>query len=77
MSFRFSFCGVALVAALALAPARADDLDAGRAVFARCKVCHRVGEGAKNSVGPELNGLTGRKAASRARSALITVAIFG
>ena len=27
----------------------------------KCKVCHQVGEGAKNFVGPELNGLIGRK----------------
>ncbi len=36
----------------------------GKANFARCSVCHRVGEGAKNVVGPELNGVVGRPAAS-------------
>ena len=31
---------------------------------AKCKPCHQVGPGAKNGVGPELNGLVGRKAGS-------------
>ena len=33
-------------------------------MFAKCKVCHQVGEGAKNGVGPVLNGIVGRKAGS-------------
>ncbi|MEW9307833.1 cytochrome c family protein [Labrys portucalensis] len=36
----------------------------GKAGFARCAACHRVGEGAKNVVGPQLNGIVGRPAAS-------------
>ena len=35
-----------------------------RWVITKCKVCHQIGEGAKNSVGPELNGLIGRKTGS-------------
>lgn len=47
----------------AAAPARADgDPDAGKNVFKKCHACHNVGEGAKNAVGPELNGIVGRKA---------------
>jgi cytochrome c len=42
----------------------AQDVAAGEKVFVKCKVCHQVGEGAKNLVGPELNGLIGRKAGS-------------
>ena len=42
----------------------AQDAAAGEKVFVKCKVCHQVGEGAKNLVGPELNGLIGRKAGS-------------
>jgi cytochrome c len=42
--------------------AQAQDAAAGEKVFAVCKACHQVGETAKNSVGPELNGLIGRKA---------------
>jgi cytochrome c len=37
--------------------------DAGEAVFKKlCLPCHAVGEGAKNKVGPILNGLEGRRA---------------
>lgn len=36
----------------------------GKKVFKKCKSCHKVGEGAKNSTGPHLNGIFGRAAAS-------------
>jgi cytochrome c len=50
-------------AALGSAAARADgDADAGKQVFKKCHACHNVGEGAKNAVGPVLNGIVGRKA---------------
>ncbi len=65
---------VATLALLAsLAAAAADDAPAavaggdaalGEKVFTKCKACHQVGEGAKNAVGPELNGLIGRHSAS-------------
>ena len=43
--------------------ARADgDAEAGKQVFKKCHACHNVGEGAKNAVGPVLNGVVGRKA---------------
>lgn len=49
----------------ASAAARADgDPAAGKQVFKKCHACHNVGEGAKNAVGPELNGVVGRKAGS-------------
>jgi len=44
----------------------AGDPAAGEKVFAKCKACHKVGEGATNLVGPELNGLDGRKAGAAA-----------
>ncbi|MCZ8262105.1 MAG: cytochrome c family protein [Beijerinckiaceae bacterium] len=47
-----------------LAPAMAQDAEAGKSVFGQCRACHAVGEGAKNGVGPQLNGLIGRKAGS-------------
>ncbi len=51
--------------ALGLAtPALAQDAEAGKAVFNQCRACHQVGETAKNLVGPQLNGLIGRKAGS-------------
>ena len=34
----------------------AQDADAGETVFKKCMTCHRIGEGAKNAVGPEQNG---------------------
>jgi cytochrome c len=41
--------------------AMAQDVAAGKASFNKCLACHSIGEGAKNKVGPELNGLDGRK----------------
>jgi cytochrome c len=35
---------------------------AGETVYKKCKACHAVGEGARNRVGPHLNGLFGRTA---------------
>jgi cytochrome c len=40
----------------------AQDLAAGESSFRNCQPCHDVGEAAKNKLGPELNGLDGRKA---------------
>ena len=54
---------LALVASGSAASA-AGDAAAGQAAFRVCKTCHQIGEGAKNFVGPELNGLVGRKAGS-------------
>lgn len=42
------------------------DADKGKKVFNKCKACHAVGEGAKNKVGPQLNGIIGRTAAQDA-----------
>ncbi|SFI31085.1 c-type cytochrome [Albimonas pacifica] len=36
---------------------------AGEKVFAKCKACHQVGEGAQNRTGPILNGTVGAPAA--------------
>lgn len=41
--------------------ARASD---GAALFRGCAGCHEIGEGARNKVGPHLDGLMGRKAGS-------------
>jgi cytochrome c len=46
-------------------PALAEgDAAKGKAAFAKCAICHQVGPGAKTLVGPELNNIVGRKAAS-------------
>jgi len=42
----------------------AGDPAAGKTVFARCAICHKAAAGAPNSVGPNLFGIVGRKAAS-------------
>lgn len=49
------------VIAAAAGPAHAQSAEAGERVFAQCRACHQVGERARNLVGPQLNGLFGRK----------------
>ena len=57
---RFVF--VALLAVAGVGEVLAQDAAAGEKVFGVCKACHQIGETAKNSVGPQLNGIIGRKA---------------
>jgi len=40
------------------------DPQAGKRIFAQCSACHRIGSGAANAIGPQLNGVIGRPAAS-------------
>jgi cytochrome c len=50
-----------ILAAVTAAPkAHAQDAAMGEQVFKKCLPCHSIGPGAKNKVGPELNGLDGR-----------------
>lgn len=58
----FAFLSAALVASSTSAAFAGGDAAAGEAKFRVCKPCHRIGEGATNFVGPELNGVVGRKA---------------
>lgn len=44
-----------------MSPANAQDVAAGEKSFNKCRACHQVGGSAKNTVGPILNGLFGRK----------------
>jgi cytochrome c len=53
-----------LVLAASCGSAMAQDVAAGEASFKKCLACHAIGEGAKTKVGPELNGLDGRKSGS-------------
>ena len=56
------FGALTILTVTATAPAAmAQDVAAGKTSFNKCLACHAIGEGAKNKVGPELNGLNGRK----------------
>lgn len=55
---------VCVVLGVASSPVLAQDAASGEKIFNQCRACHQVGETAKNTVGPVLNGLIGRKAAS-------------
>ncbi len=46
--------------------ALAQDATKGAAVFKKCAICHNIGPGATNKIGPELNGLDGRHSGSAA-----------
>ena len=48
--------------ALTTATSHAQNLEAGENFFKPCLACHAIGVGATNKIGPELNGLDGRKA---------------
>ena len=52
---------VVVTSLIAASGARAQDAAAGKTSFNKCMACHAVGDGAKNKVGPVLNGLDGRK----------------
>ena len=52
---------VVIAASAAASAALAQDAAAGKSSFNKCLACHAIGDGAKNKVGPELNGLDGRK----------------
>jgi cytochrome c len=57
-------CLTAVLFAGSTLAASAQDLAAGEQSFRKCLPCHSVGEGAKNKVGPVLNGLEGRHSGS-------------
>src|SRR5260221_13209188 len=59
---KMALSALVVVAASAFAPAAlAQAVAAGKTSFNKCLACHAIGEGAKNKVGPELNGIDGRK----------------
>src|SRR5690349_4412649 len=59
---KLTFGALMILTVTATAPAAmAQDVAAGKTSFNKCLACHAIGEGAKNKVGPELNGLNGRK----------------
>src|SRR3954453_15714487 len=58
---RSAIIAMALACAVS-SPALAQDVAAGEKEFVVCRACHQIGPTAKNSVGPALNGVIGRKA---------------
>jgi cytochrome c len=59
---KLTLSALVVIATSSLASAAlAQDAAAGKTSFNKCLPCHSIGEGAKNKVGPELNGLDGRK----------------
>ena len=52
------------VAAAEPEPVDPELIAAGETIFKKCKACHQVGDGAKHRVGPQLNNLLDRAAAS-------------
>jgi cytochrome c2 len=62
---KFALAFAILVSSAAAAMAQPGDVEAGAALFQRrCQVCHAIGEGAANKVGPPLNGVVGAPMAS-------------
>ena len=61
----FIAVGILSVSAFVSTSAFAEgDVAKGEAVFKKCTACHQIGPEAKNKVGPQLNGIVGRKIAS-------------
>jgi cytochrome c len=61
----FQLVGLSVFALLIATPAfAAGDATKGKKAFGKCGICHAVGPGATTLVGPELNNIVGRKAAS-------------
>jgi cytochrome c len=59
---KLTLSALGVIASLgASSAALAQDVAAGKTSFNKCLACHAIGEGAKNKVGPVLNGLNGRK----------------
>jgi cytochrome c len=52
------------VALLFVSAAEAQEVANGEKTFGVCRACHQIGPTAKNMIGPELNGVIGRKAGS-------------
>jgi len=61
MTMKTVIIAAGLLAASAAA-GLAQDAEKGEKSFKKCLICHAIGPGAQNKVGPELNGLDGRRA---------------
>jgi cytochrome c len=63
---RASFIALALLASSTIVANAVGDAKAGAMVFKRCAVCHTNDKGGGDALGPNLYGIIGRKAATRA-----------
>ena len=64
-----SLTTAAIAAMVAVVPCRhavGQDAAKGEIIFKQCMACHRIGEGAKNLIGPVLNNVIGRQAGTAA-----------
>jgi cytochrome c len=59
--FFLTLCVLTASVSQSVSEAWAQSAEAGERVYAQCRACHQVGETAKNLVGPQLNGMFGRK----------------
>jgi len=64
MKIAIQLAAIAVVCGLSLAARAQGNPIKGETVFKKCKICHQIGDGAQNQVGPQLNGVAGRKAGS-------------
>jgi cytochrome c len=60
----YAASAVFLAAIVQVNAVSAQDAAAGEQTFAKCRICHQIGPDAQNSIGPDLNGVVGRKAAT-------------
>ena len=60
----FSLLAAMVWAMPAMAADDIGDADEGAYIFDECSACHALGRGAENGIGPHLNGIFGRRAAS-------------
>lgn len=63
-SLRLSLSAAVVALGTVAAADEFGDPDLGETVFRQCKNCHQVGKDATHRIGPHLNGLFGRQAAS-------------
>ena len=61
--YRLPVVIAAIAMSLTFSAADAADVKKGKKVFKKCKACHTLNAGGKNTVGPNLHGVIGRKAA--------------
>ncbi len=63
----FAMLAFVVLTVLVAAGAQAADPQRGKALYQGCKRCHQAGRGARHRIGPHLNDVFGRRAASLAR----------